>query len=253
MKVSRNLEKLSTGGKYLFLAYDHGFEHGPTDFNERSIDPTFILELALTGGYNAIVLHKGIAEKYWANSVYCKVPLILKLNGKTNLYKGEPYSPQICSVKYAKDLGASAVGYTIYIGSEHECKMTKEFGFIVEEAHAFGLPVVAWMYPRGKAIENDTAPDIIAYASRVGLEVGADMVKIKYSGSQESFSKAVMVAGKTKVILSGGPFVGDEEFLNIVKCVMAAGAAGVAVGRNVWQNENPLHMTQKLKEVIFSP
>lgn len=247
-----NLEKLSIKGKYLFLAYDHGLEHGPEGFHERSLDPAFILDIALQGRYNAVVLQKGIAEKYWTDSKYRKVPLILKLNGKTNIYQGEPYSPQLCSVTYAKSLGASAVGYTIYLGSEYEYKMIKEFGAIAEEAHSLGLPAIAWMYPRGKAVENDTAPEIIAYAARAGLELGADMVKIKYSGSRETFAKAVNAAGRAKVVLSGGPLVSEEEFLNIVKEVMAAGAAGVAVGRNVWQNEDPLSITRRLKEIIFS-
>ncbi len=245
----KNLEKISTNGKYLFLAYDHGLEHGPRDFDERSFDPNFILDIALKGGYNAVVLQKGVAEKYW--SPQKKVPLILKLNGKTGLAKGEPYSPQVSSVKYAKELGASAVGYTIYIGSECEYKMTKEFGIIVEEAHSAGLPVIAWMYPRGKAIENDTAPDIINYAARAGLELGADMIKIKYSGSKESFAKAVKMAGLAKVVLSGGEVSTDEEFLRMVQNAMAAGAVGVAAGRNIWQNNDPLGMSEKLKTNIF--
>ncbi len=245
------LEKLSINGKYLFLAYDHGLEHGPVEFGDRTCDPNFILELALRSGYTAVILQKGIAEKYWIGG-YKKLPLILKLNGKTNLYKGEVYSPQLCSVAYAKKLGASAVGYTIYIGSEYEHKMTKEFGAIVEEAHSLGLSAIAWIYPRGKAVENDTSPEIIAYAARAGLELGADMVKIKYSGSRESFAAAVKAAGRTKVVLSGGPWTEEDQFINVVKDVMVAGAVGVAVGRNIWQNKDPYAITDKLKKIVFS-
>lgn len=246
------LEKLSTKGKYLFLAYDHGLEHGPGDLDDRSVDPNFILNIALGGSYNAVILQKGIAEKYWAGSKYQKIPLIVKLNGKTNIFQGEPYAPQFCSVKYAKYIGASAVGYTIYVGSEYEHIMLKEFGAIVEEAHSFRLPVIAWMYPRGKAVKNEASPEVVSYAARVGLEVGADMIKIKYPGSKESFRQSVNAAGRVKVVLSGGPQVLEEEFLRIVKDAMDAGAVGIAVGRNVWQNEDPLAMTKRLKEIIFS-
>lgn len=250
--MTENLEKISTNGRYLFLAYDQGLEHGPTDFNEKNIDPNFILELAQKGGYSAIIFQKGLAEKYYKNSSYdWKVPLVLKLNGKTNLWKGESYAPQECSVEYAKSLGAVAVGYALYLGSEYEYKMIQEFGNIVEEAHKMKLPAIAWIYPRGKYIENDQSPEIVAYAARAGLELGADMVKIKYSGSTESFAWAVKAAGKTKVVLSGGPKLSEEEFLEIVRSVMEAGAAGVAVGRNVWQSEDPYGMTEKLKKIIF--
>lgn len=246
------LEKISTRGKYLFLAYDHGLEHGPEDFNEKTINPDYILEIAQKGAYNGIILQKGIAEKYYLNSsVSRKVPLILKLNGKTNLGKGEPYSPQECSVAFAKKLGAKAVGYTIYLGSKKEDKMVAEFGKIVEEARKIKLPVIAWIYPRGEDIKNEESPEIIAYAARAGLELGADMVKIKYSGSKESFAWAVKAAGKTKVVLAGGPKVSDEEFLQIVEDVMGAGAVGLAVGRNVWQNSDPFGFSEKLKKVIY--
>jgi len=236
----------------MYLAYDHGLEHGPTDFNGGSVNPDFVLDIAVKGGFNAVILQKGIAEKCYAESRYRRqVPLILKLNGKTNLSKGEAYSPQVCEVEEALKLGASAVGYTIYAGSEFEAKMFAEFSKIVREAHSRKIPAIAWVYPRGKDIVNDTTKEVVAYAGRVAFELGADVAKIKYSGSLENFKWAVQAAGKTKIILSGGPKVSDEKFLEIVKNVMAAGAIGVAVGRNAWQNPVPLALAEKIKEIIF--
>jgi len=246
------LSKITINGKAMYLAYDQGLEHGPIDFSEKSSDPNYILDIAISGGYNAVIFQKGIAEKYYKGSKYeQKIPLILKLNGKTNLYKGEAFSTQICEVDEALKLGASAVGYTIYAGSKYESNMFKEFGKIVRDAHSHDIPVIGWIYPRGKDILNDTAPEIIAYAARIGLELGADIVKIKYSGSKENFRWAVKSAGKTKVVLSGGAKVNEDQFLKIIKDVMDAGAIGVAVGRNVWQHENPLEITKKLKKIIF--
>ena len=245
------LKKITNKGKALYLAYDHGLEHGVSDFNEKSIDPAYVLDIAEKAGFSAIVLQKGLALDYWKENK-SKIPLILKLNGKTNLSKGEALALQECSVEFAKEIGASAVGYTVYLGSQFEAEMLKEFGKIVEEAHKEKLLVIGWIYPRGKDIPDDTAPEIVAYAARVGAELGADMVKIKYCGSKECFQKAVEAAGKTKVVLSGGAkFNNNEEFLKIVENVMVAGAIGVAVGRNVWQNENPLEVTAKIKEIVF--
>lgn len=124
------------------------------------------------------------------------------------------------------------------------------------DSHSAGIPAIGWMYPRGKWVTEkygkDSDPEIVAYGARVGLEVGADMVKIKYTGDVESFRKVVQAAGKTKVVLSGGEKTEKlEEFLQVVKDVMVAGAAGVAVGRNVWKSEKPLEVTEKVKEIIF--
>jgi class I fructose-bisphosphate aldolase len=247
------LKRITTNGKAIYLAYDHGFEHGPIDLPGKSIDPQYILDIAVEGKYNAIIFQKGLAEKYYSGTVYeKKIPLIIKVNGKADIWKGgDVYSYQNCSVKYAKELGASAVGYTIYLGSQHDGKMFADFGRIVEEAHKLDMAAIAWVYPRGEFVKDETSREITAYAARIGLELGADMVKIKYSGSKESFEYAVKAAGKTKVVLSGGPKVGEEEFLNILRNVMAAGGSGVAVGRNVWQHEKPLEITEKIRKVVF--
>lgn len=244
------MDSFLRGGKGILLAYDQGFEHGPsTDFNDKNVDPNYILETARIGGFTGLVLQKGVAEKYYDG----KVPLIIKLNGKTSLPRGEPVSTQLCSVEYAVNLGAKGVGYTIYMGSAHENIMIKEFGKIQEEAHLAGVPAIAWIYPRGEAIKNDTAPEIVAYAARLGLEIGADAAKIKYSGDVESFRWAVKAAGRTKIFMSGGPKAPTEEaFLSQVKGVMDAGATGLAVGRNVWQHAEPVKMANALKEIIFN-
>jgi class I fructose-bisphosphate aldolase len=232
----------------VLLAYDQGLEHGPTDFNQRSCDPAFVMDLAIKGKFNAIIFQKGLAERYYDG----QVPLIVKVNGKTNLPKGEAIARQNCSVKHAAELGAKAVGYTIYAGSAHESIMLKEFGRIQEEAHKLNMAAIAWVYPRGEAIKNDSAPEIIAYAARVGLEAGADAVKIKYPGTADAFRWAVKCAGKAKVFMSGGPKAPTEaDFLKQVRGAVDAGATGLAVGRNVWQSEDPLKMARALRAMVI--
>ncbi len=249
-RKSPTMDTFLTNGKSILLAYDQGLEHGPSaDFNEKNVDPAFIMEVATKARLNGIVFQKGTAEKYYDG----RVPLVLKVNGKTSLPKGEPLSRQNCSVEYAVSLEAKAIGYTIYLGSAHEPEMLSEFGKIQEEAHERGLPAIAWIYPRGQAVQNDTSKEIVSYAARTGLELGADAVKIKYTGDPQSFSWAVRSAGKALVYMSGGPKAPtDLDFLLQVKGVMDAGATGIAVGRNVWQNEDPFSMASKLKEIVFS-
>jgi class I fructose-bisphosphate aldolase len=269
--------RIMPDGKAMILAYDQGFEHGPREFLKHPEGANFehILDIAKRGRFTGLVLHAGLAEKYASEIASSGVPLILKLNGKSELYTEEdPFSPQLYSVEDAITLGAVAVGYTVYSGSRYEDEMHREFSKIIREAHRRGITAVGWMYPRGKAIFDrksasktlkmaldeqeqtnqaiDETPSIVAYGARIGLELGADMVKVKYTGSPDSFRWVVQSAYPAKVVMSGGPMTKtDEEFLSRVRDVLAAGAAGVAVGRNIWQRSDPLNISKKLHQLVY--
>jgi len=246
-----SLKKLMKNGKFMFLACDQGLEHGPKDFNEKNIDPKYIFDIALEGNYSAIIVEPGVAEKYYRGP-YKSVPLIVKLNGKTSIPNIEPRSTQHCSVARALKMGASAVGYTIFVGSRQEPEIFAEFGKIVEEAHDFGLPVVAWVYARGEDVKNELSNDILAYAARIGLELGADIVKIKYNGDPGCLKWMKQCAGKTKMVISGGSKDDTRLFLDKVHtAVNEVGVDGLAVGRNVWQSDRPFSMSKALERIIF--
>jgi class I fructose-bisphosphate aldolase len=250
-KIKTNMNKVSKKGKFLFLAYDQGLEHGPTDFDSKNVDPNYIIQIAKKEKYTGLVFQKGIAEKYNSEIKKSKIPLVIKLNGKTNLFKGEPVSRQLCTVAEAIKLGAVGVGYTIYIGSESEDEMFQEFEKIQKEAHEKGLFVIAWIYPRGSGIKGKSERDLMAYSTRVGLELGADIIKIQPSGNLRDLKWAVKSAGKARVVSAGGLKTGDDNLLNQVSQYIQAGFAGLAVGRNVWQHENPHEITANIKKVIW--
>ncbi|MBI5392075.1 fructose-bisphosphate aldolase [Candidatus Woesearchaeota archaeon] len=245
------IRDLLNENKALFLSMDQGLEHGPKDFNLTTIDPKYVLEIALKGQYSGMILQKGIAEKYYENYRH-EIPLIIKVNGKTSLVQTDPYSPQLCSVKNAVKLGAKAVGYTIYLGSSYEAEMLREFSKIAEEAHDHGIPVIAWMYPRGSFIQNEADTDLLAYAARVGLELGADFIKMKYNGDKQGMKWVVKCAGKTRVLVAGGEKTAPEHLLQETYEVIQAGATGLAIGRNVWQSSEPLKITEALKAIVFN-
>lgn len=251
MDVEKNLGKIMSKGKALFLAYDQGLEHGPADFNDKNVDPLYIINIAKKGKYNALIFQKGIAEKYNKEIKASKIPLIVKLNGKTNLRKGEPISAQLCSVKEAVELGAKAVGYTLYIGSEYEEEMMEEFKKIQEEAHDKGLPVVTWIYPRGKGVEGRSTKELLAYSCRVGLEIGSDIIKIHFEGDFKDLKWGVKSAGKAKVVVAGGSKTSSKNLISNVEGIMKAGCIGLAIGRNVWQSEDPLKITKEIKSIIW--
>ncbi|MDL5363636.1 class I fructose-bisphosphate aldolase [Halalkalicoccus sp. NIPERK01] len=239
-------------GKVLILAYDHGLEHGPVDFEPvpETMDPERIFEVATHDAVTAVAVQKGIAEAYYP-SYADDVNLLLKVNGTSNLWMGEHDSAVNCSPEYAAELGADAVGFTLYGGSNHEVEMAEEFRDVQESAREEDMAVVMWSYPRGQGLKNDTKPDVISYATRLGLELGADITKVKYPGSSEAMENACAMAGKTKVVMSGGSKASDRDFLETVESAINAGASGLAVGRNVFQRENPTALLDALEEVIF--
>ena len=242
--------RIMNNGKVMLLAYDQGMEHGPVDFDEKSVDPAYIMKIAQNGNFTGLVLQEGIAAKYYKKE--SGVPLIVKLNGKTSFQGEEPLSLQLCTVKKAAEMGAIGVGYTIYVGSQFEEQMMVEFSRIEDEAHALGMIVIAWMYPRGRKVagrENDR--DVVAYGARLALEMNADYVKVPYTGDPESFSWTVRAAGKTGVLAQGGKKTDWDNLEEEISGVMKAGAVGIAIGRNVWQDENPNEVSKKLAEIVY--
>jgi len=243
---------LARDGKVLILAYDHGLEHGPVDFEDvpESADPERVFDVATHPAVTSLAVQKGVAEAYYP-SYEDDVNLLAKLNGTSNLWMGEPDSAVNWSVDYAAEVGADAVGFTLYGGSNKEIEMAEEFREAQEAAREHDLPVVMWSYPRGQGLKNDTKPDTIAYAARQALELGADVAKVKYPGSQAAMEQAVRLAGPTKVVMSGGSKTSDREFLETVKSAIDAGGVGLAVGRNVFQRKNPQRILDALEQVIF--
>jgi class I fructose-bisphosphate aldolase len=242
---------LTRDGKVLILAYDHGLEHGPVDFEDvpESADPERVFDVARHPAVTSVAVQKGIAEAYYP-SYEDEVNLLAKLNGTSNLWMGEYDSAVNWSVDYAADVGADAIGFTLYGGSNHEVEMAEEFRDVQEAAREHDMPVVMWSYPRGQGVKNDTKSDVIAYAARQALELGADVAKVKYPG-KDAMEHVVDMAAKTKVIMSGGSKRSDREFLENVAGAIDAGAAGLAVGRNIFQRENPERILDALEAVIY--
>lgn len=246
-----NTQKFLRHGKSLILAYDQGLEHGPTDFNQKNLDPSYILDIALESHFSGIILHHGIAEKYY-HGHYRDVPLIIKLNGKTKIEAFNPAFKDTCTVERAAKLGASAIGYTLFDGNPVQDNMFEQFGAIVDRAHDYGMPVFTWVYPRGiheKGVMMGT--DILAYVARVALEFGADFIKMKYNDDHEGFKWVVQNAGKAKVLIAGGDKMNEPDFLKRAMHIMETGVSGLAVGRNVWQSPDPYKLSKALSKVVF--
>jgi len=235
-------------GTAIFLPYDQGLEHGPRDFfaNQAASDPRYIVRLAVEGGFNGIALQIGLAEKfYW--DFAGEVPLILKLNGKTEIpTDADALSPLHASV-------------------------AEQFRSVRTDAHALGMPLVVWAYPRGSAVEAKGGKDsfyAVDYAARTASELGADVVKVNFPhpekrtgvattydaefSTQQAVNAVVRSANRTLVLISGGEKAGDDAMLEKARESMEAGATGLIFGRNVWQREHDesLRFVAKLRDIL---
>ena len=273
-RLHRILFKHGLGnGTAIFLPYDQGLEHGPRDFfeNPSSGDPKYIVKLAVEGGFNGIAIQIGLAEKfYWDYAG--EVPLVLKLNGKTELPPdAEALSPLHADVAEAVRLGADAVGYTMYVGSPAQAADFAQYRQVRSDCEKYGIPLIVWAYPRGSAIEGKGGKDsfyAIDYASRTASELGADVVKVNFPnagkregvkkeydrefGEQDAVNAVVRSANRSLVLLSGGEKAGDEGVVEKARMSMEAGATGLIFGRNVWQREHDesLKFVEKLRELL---
>jgi class I fructose-bisphosphate aldolase len=261
-------------GTLLFLPIDQGLEHGPVDFfdNPDSIDPEFEFNLAFDGNYSGIALHFGLAAKYFEKFAG-KVPLVLKINGKTNIPSDDdPFSPLTATVEDAVRLGADAIGYTLYVGSPSQGEDIAQLTDVRNECDRYGMPLIVWAYPRGAAIKAKGGQDslyAVDYAARVACEMGADIVKLNVPKieandkqpkpyntmtltEEEALRKVVKSAGRTLVLISGGSKVSDDDLIHKARLGMEAGVTGLIFGRNMWQrkHDGALAITNRIHEML---
>ena len=262
-------------GTLMLLPIDQGLEHGPIDFfdNPDALDTDWVLRLAVEGNFSGIAYHIGLAEKY--HKQYAgRVPLVLKVNGKTNVPADDnSFSPLTSTVEDAVRLGASAVGYTLYVGSPAQDRDLQQANDVRRACEKYGMPLIVWSYPRGSAIKAKGGQDslyAVDYAARVACEIGADIVKINVPKSEEAAAASpkpyntltmseadglrtvVKSAGRTLVLVSGGSKMGDEDTLHKARLAMETGCVGLIFGRNMWQRkwDDALAMSGRMHDLM---
>lgn len=254
-------------GRLMLFAGDQKIEHLNKDFygkgiNSGNSDPRHLFEIAARGKIGLFATQLGLIARFGMN--YDEVPYLVKLNSKTDIVptkQKEPYSELLTTVEqvveFKKNSGLKilGVGYTIYLGSEYEAKMLHQAAQVVYRAHQNGLLAVIWIYPRGKAVKDETDPHLVAGATGIAACLGADFVKVNYpkekgAASKKIFGEAVLSAGRTGVVCSGGESVSVTEFLKDLNDQLEVGGAGNATGRNIHQKTLPEAL--KMCEAIFA-
>jgi class I fructose-bisphosphate aldolase len=272
--------KLGGTGRLVILPVDQGFEHGPVRSfapNPPAYDPHYHFQLAVDAGLNAFAAPLGMIEA-GADSFAGAIPTILKVNSSNSLAR--PKDQAVTgSVRDALRLGCSAIGFTIYPGSDDQFAMMEEIREMAEEAKAHGIAVVIWSYPRGGDVTKDaeTAMDICAYAAHMAALLGAHIIKVKpptaviaqdaakkvyeaqkidVSTAAKRFAHVVQACfnGRRIVVFSGGEAKGDDAIFADAKAIHEGGGNGSIIGRNTFQRprDKALELLAKLIEIYKS-
>jgi class I fructose-bisphosphate aldolase len=267
--------RLGGTGKLIILPVDQGFEHGPARsfaVNEPAYDPHYHFQLAVDAGLSAYAAPLGMIEA-GADSFAGQIPTILKVNS-ANSWANAKDQAVTASVDDALRLGCSAIGFTVYPGSDHFFELAEEIREMSLEAKSVGIATVIWSYPRGGDISKDgeLALDVGAYAAHMAALLGAHIIKVKlpsdhieqkdakkaYEGGDWS-TQAKRVAhvvkscfnGRRIVVFSGGAAKGADAVYQDARDIRDGGGNGSIIGRNTFQRprDEALAMLDRLVRI----
>ncbi|MEF3697649.1 2-amino-3,7-dideoxy-D-threo-hept-6-ulosonate synthase [Desulfolutivibrio sp.] len=233
-------------GRTIIVPLDHGVSVGPIAGIENMRDTVTTM---VEGGANAVLMHKGVVP-CGHRAKGRDIGLIVHLSASTSLSPFPNAKTLVCSVEEAIRLGADAVSTHINLGDETESRMLEDLGRITQSAASWGIPMLAMIYARGPKIQNEFDPTVVAHCARVGMELGADVVKVPYTGDKESFA-AVCRGCAVPVVIAGGPKTKNtREFLTMIRHSLDAGGRGLSVGRNIFQDKNPRKLLQAVNHLV---
>jgi fructose-bisphosphate aldolase/2-amino-3,7-dideoxy-D-threo-hept-6-ulosonate synthase len=230
----------------IIVPMDHGVTLGPIP---GLLDMADMVNKVAEGGANAVLGHIGL-PLYGHRKYGRDIGLILHLMGSSVLSPDPNNKVMVMTVEEALVIGADAVSVHINIGAESDPEMLKVLGDVSRQCIRWGMPLVAMMYPRGKKVKSEYNVEAVKLASRIGSELGADIVKTNYTGDIDSF-REVVKGCPAPIIIAGGPKAEtQQEVLQMVWEAIQAGSAGVSIGRNIFQAPNPTKMVRAIYRIV---
>jgi fructose-bisphosphate aldolase/2-amino-3,7-dideoxy-D-threo-hept-6-ulosonate synthase len=222
---------------------DHGVTLGPV---KGLVDIESTVDAVTDAGADAVLTQKGVAPRVHENKN--GAGYVVHLNGSTELGPDENDKRRTGTVEAALRAGADAVSFHINVGSRHEPDQLTWLSDLTERAEQFGVPTLAMAYARGPDID-ESDPESLAHAVRLAEELGADVVKTGYSGDGDSFAP-VCAGTRLPVVIAGGSRGTDRQTVEMVRGAMDGGAAGVSMGRSIFQHDDPGAITRAVAAVI---
>lgn len=238
---NRMAQLFKEDGHCFFLPIDHGYFQGPT----RRLEKPGKTVAPLLPWCDALFVTRGVLRSA-INPVGSK-PIILRVSGGSSVIGQDLANEGITtSIEEILRLNVTAVGVSIFVGSDYEYESLMNLAEIVNDCENFGIPVMA-VTAVGKELEQKQEARYLALSCRIAAEFGARVVKTYWC---KNFDK-VVEGCPVPVVMAGGPKCEtDLEVLQFVHDGMQRGAVGVNLGRNIWQNPNPVAMMQALYAII---
>lgn len=244
---SRRMARLFVGEhkRCLLSPLDHGGWLGPVKGIDR---PRAIVEAVIKGGANALLISPGFFREV-SSLLPASVGVVLRVSLTGGLSQAGTQETPIASLDTALRMDADAVAVSVFFGRDGDIEIYRWLAGLIEASQKYEMPVVAEMMPPSDRFYE---PEAIAHAARLGMEIGADVVKTNYSGNTETF-KQIVASAPVPIIVAGGPSQGeDSSTVDMVRGAVAGGAAGVAIGRRVWQADDPQAVTAQIQQALFA-
>lgn len=247
--MSFRMHRICKGDRFLIVPMDHGFTVGPVT---GLININKTVEAISSGGATAVLGHKGFLQSIDPKILEPTTGTILHLSASTSIGPDPNYKVLVSSLDDAFRLGVDGVSVHVNIGGvDSEPEMLSNLGRIANECQKYNMPLLAMMYTRGPNIKNSFDAQAIAHAARIGAELGVDIIKCNYTGDPNTF-RDVTRGCPRPIVIAGGPKSDNiAEFLKMVCGAIESGAAGVSIGRWVFQDDDPKLITRTLAKIIF--
>jgi predicted phospho-2-dehydro-3-deoxyheptonate aldolase len=233
-------------GRTVIVPMDHGTTVGPIRGLENMRETVAKM---VSGGANAILMHKGMVVAGHRGGGR-DIGLIVHVSAGTSLSPDPIAKVVVCTVEEAIKLGADAVSIHVNLGAPTDSDMLRDFGTVSERCMLWGIPLLAMVYTRGEKIKSEYDVNLVKHAARVGAELGADIVKVNYTGSPDTFREVVEGCPVPVVIAGGEKVETDEELLEMVAGALKAGASGASIGRNAFQHVDPEGMVKAITMMV---
>jgi len=234
-------------GRTLLLAIDHGLPAGPIPGIER---PAELLRRMRSVPFSGLVVNAGLVPCV-SKDIPPEWGLVVHLSAGT-LLGSRPTSKVLSStVEQAISIGADMVSIHVSFGAREEDRMIADAGRVTDAAQSFGVPVLIMAYAPAESGRSSDDAFAAAHAARAAAEIGASIIQTNFAGSEDGV-RTIVRGCPVPVVMAGGPrMVSEDAFLESLRESVRAGAAGIAVGRQVFQAPDPAAAAHRIAEVVF--
>ena len=244
------LERLAhrRGGGLFLVPLDHSVADGPV---ASSDDLAHIVDAVGRNGADGVVVHKG-RVRFLSSALLRDLALVVHLSASTSHAPDADHKVLVADVEQALRHGADAVSVHVNLGSDTEAQQLADLGRVADGCALWGIPLLAMIYPRGPRIPDDSDPALVAHAASLAADLGADIVKTPYTGAVDTMADVVRSCPIPVVTAGGDKADSEAKLYASIEDVMCSGAAGVAVGRNVFQAPDVARVTRRIAEIVHN-